>query len=192
MPERAQIRAPVTKSIVEMVDELPPADRDAIRRDAAAAIQTVADAPRTAYLPLGVQLEIMAAIDRRLGRPAYLEFCAENFGRTVETPLVRTIFDGATRIFGVGPTGIFKVFRKAWSMMSEGCGDVDLVTLSPSETRIVVEALPVDEKHIDLFVQGFAYTFRGVFDVFDVQGEMKLVSFDRHARKATYLGSWKA
>jgi hypothetical protein len=109
----------------------------------------------------------------------------------VETPLVRTIFDGAIRVFGVGPAGVFKFFRKAWGMMSEGCGEVNLVTLSADETRIVVDALPVEEEHIDLFVEGFAYTFRGVFDVFDVKGEMKLVSFVRAARRSTYVGSWK-
>jgi len=186
----ARIRVPVTKAIVEMIDELPAADRDAIRSGAAESIAIVDAAPRSNWIPLAVQLDILAQIDRRLGRAGYQDFCQRHFIRTTETPLVRTVFDGAVRLFGMGPEAVFKVFRRSWSMMSSDAGDVNLRRLDPNDLCIEVSGLPLDEVQSKLFVEGFAATFTGVFRLFGLTGEVKLASVDVGTRTAVYLGSW--
>jgi hypothetical protein len=188
----ARIRAPVTKAIVEMIDELPPADRDAIRQAAGPSIDAVEQALRSSWLPLATQLETLHAIDQRLGRAGYLDFCQRHFIRTVETPLVRAVFDGAVRLFGMGPEAVFKVFRRSWAMMSTHAGEVNLVELTPEHLRIEVRALPLEEARASLFIEGFAATFTGVFRLFEIDGKAELTSVDYPNRTAVYTGSWTA
>ena len=186
----ARIRTPVTKAIVEMIDELPPADRDAIREAAAESIDTVERALRSSWLPLAIQLDILRQVDRQLGRDGYADFCQRHLIRTIETPLVKTVFDGAVRLFGVGPEAVFKVFRRSWAMMSSDAGEVNLLEMSADALRIEVRELPLEEAQATLFIEGFAATFSGVFRLFELDGKTELKSVDYANRTAIYTGSW--
>ncbi len=184
------MRVPVTKAFLELLDELPEEDRRAIREGAAEAVKTVEETVRSARLPLSVQLEILEQVDERLGRQAYLDLCRTHFARTLETPLVRPIFDAAVRLFGVGPKGVFKMFRRSWSMMSSNTGEIELVSVEPENVDIVITKLPVEERRSDLFIEGFAATFMGVLDVFNLEGNIEMVEFDEKAARARYTGHW--
>ncbi len=184
------MRAPVTKAFVELLDELPVSDRDAIRAGAPEAFEQVENTVRSGRIPLAVQLEILEQVEKRFGLQGYLDLCRQHFARTVDTPLVRPIFDGAVRLFGVGPKGVFKMFKRSWSMMSTGTGSIDLVSLEPENLDIVITGLPMEERRADLFIEGFAATFMGVFDLFGLQGEVELVELDEQAGRARYKGHW--
>lgn len=188
----AQVRAPVTKAILELLEELPAEDRDAIRAGAPAAVTQVEGTARSDRLPLSVQLEILEQVDARLGRAGYLDLCRTHFTRTVNTPLVRPILDGAVRLFGMSPKAIFKMFSRTWSMMSTEAGLIECVRLEPDTVEIVVRDLPMEERRADLFIEGFAATFSGVLDLFDVDGSIELAEVDEEARSARYTGRWTA
>jgi hypothetical protein len=144
------------------------------------------------WIPLGVQLEILSALEAEAGAQAYDDFCAAHFASTVEQPLVKSLFEGTLRVFGVSPGGLFKMFGKSWGMLSSGCGSVLVEgTPSPDGTAIRVRDLPIEEPEIDLFVRGFRATFQGVIDTVDKRGNVELVSFDRHARESRYRATWR-
>jgi hypothetical protein len=83
------------------------------------------------------------------------------------------------------------MFPKSWRMISRGCGQVRLEgEVDPGGTRIRVVDLPVEEEEIELFVQGFRATFRGVLDLFDHAGDVEQLSFDRAARESRYRARW--
>lgn len=175
-----------------MLAKQPPAVHSAVRERAAEAIGKVERASRVDWLPLSVQLEILAALEAEAGARGYDAFCAAHFSSMVEQPLVKSVFEGTLRVFGVSPGGLFKMFGKSWTMLSSGCGVV-LVEGNPSPegTTIRVQDLPIAEPQIDLFVRGFRATFRGVIDAVEKQGNVELESFDRRAREATYLATWR-
>ena len=187
----ARVRAPLTKAIVELLGSQPAGVRVAVRARAASAISHVEAASRLDWIPLAVQLEILAALHAEVGPAGYDAFCAAHFGSTVEQPLMRSVFDGALRVFGVSPASLYRMFPKSWAMMSAECGVVELEgDLSPKGTVLRVSELPVDERHIDLFVRGFRATFRGPLDVLRRPGDVELTSFNRASRTATYLAKW--
>jgi hypothetical protein len=76
--------------------------------------------------------------------------------------------------------------------MSSEAGEVRLVNLAADDLRIEIDALPLAEPRADLFVEGFAATFTGVFTLFNLQGEVVLDRLDVQRRSASYVGSWKA
>lgn len=190
-PPAARVRAPVTKAILELLSAQPLPVRSAVRSAAAGAIERVEAASRLDWIPLSVQLDILAALHDEVGAAGYDAFCATHFGSTVETPLMRSVFEGALRVFGLSPASLYRMFPKSWAMMSEGCGVVVVEgELSKTGTVLRVEQLPVEERHIELFVRGFRATFRGPIDVLKRSGDVELTSFVRSTRTAQYLAHW--
>lgn len=185
-----RVRAPVTKAIVELVEQLPRPDREAVRADAAEAIAHAEQASRVDWIALRVQLRILRAVRAKLGPRGFEEFASAHFARTVEQPLAKSVFDGTVRLFGMGPGPIFKIFPKSWAMMSVGCGTIVCEEPDPTATTIRIVELPVSEPDIDLYVSGFRSTFRGVLDVFKLGGDVDFVSFDRAHREARYRARW--
>jgi hypothetical protein len=187
----ARVRAPLTKAIVEMLASQPPRVQVAVREKAASALSTVDQASRVDWIPLGVQLEILSALHEEIGARDYDAFCTAHFASTVEQPLVKSVFEGTLRVFGLSPGAVYKMFGKSWSMISSGCGVVSIEgDLSGSGTVIHVRELPIAEPEIDLFVRGFRATFQGPIEVVKKRGNVELRSFDRAAREATYLATW--
>ena len=186
-----RVRAPLTKAILELLEDQPPVVQRAVREQAATAVRHVEEATRVSWIPLGTQLEILRVLRDAVGTKGYEDFCALHFSSTVDQPLIKGVFDTTVRLFGVGPGPVYRMFPKAWGMMTRGCGSVDMDgSPHPSGTHMVVSELPVEEPNIDLFVQGFGATFRGVLDLFKVTGEVERGPFDAEARIARYVVTW--
>jgi len=188
----ARVRAPLTKSILELVDTRPPIVRERVRARAADAVRHVEQASRVDWIPLGTQLRILSVLRAEVGLRGYDEFCAAHFATMVQQPLVKSAFETTVRLFGVGPGPVYRIFPKSWVLMSQGCGVVRVPReTDPAGTRIRIVDLPVEEEHIELFVQGFRATFRGIIDIFRCRGEVMLESFDPRARTSSYVASWR-
>ncbi len=188
----ARVRAPLTKAIVDLLKTQPPSVQAAVRAKAESAIERVELASRVDWIPLSTQLEILSALYAEIGPEGYDAFCAAHFGSTVEQPLVRGVFEGTLRVFGISPGALYKMFGKTWTVIASGCGVISIEgQASPSGTTLHVTELPTKEREIDLFVRGFRATFQGVLDVVKKQGTVSMRSFDRDAGKAVYFATWK-
>ena len=191
MIDAPRVRAPLTKAILELLERQPARVRDAVRTHAAREIERVEQCSRVDWIPLGVQLEILSAVRDEMGKRGYDDFCAAHFASTVEQPFVKGMFDTTVRLFGLGPGAVLRVFPKTWSTISRGCGRVEVGDLDAGCTMIRVTELPMSEPRIDLFVEGFRATFRGMLDIFHRSGDVELVSYDRAARESSYRMHWK-
>lgn len=190
--EGARVRAPLTKAILELLDTRPPVVRNRVRARAAEAVRHVEQASRVDWIDLRIQLQILSALRAEVGQRGYEEFCAAHFTTTVQQPFVKGAFETTVRLFGVGPGPIYRIFPRSWAMISRGCGVVRVPReIDPAGTRIRVVDLPVEEEEIELFVQGFRATFRGIIDIFQRRGDVTLASYDASARTAIYVASWK-
>ncbi len=191
MSIEALVRAPLTKSIIELIDrEQPLPVRQALRARAGAEVVRVEECSRVAWIPLGTQLAILDALRLEIGQDRYEAFLSAHFATTIEQPFVRGMFETSVRLFGVGPAAVFRVFPRTWSTISRGCGEVHVDEVDPNGTSIRVTELPVDEPRIDLFVNGFRATFQGILEVFGRPGEVQRVSYDRQLRESAYLARW--
>ena len=186
----AQVRAPLTKAIVELMDQRMPDSARAIRARAAREIERVETSSRMDWIDLSVQLAILQAIYSEVGVRRWELFVAAHFSSTVEQPFVRSMFETSVRLFGMSPAAVFKVFAKTWATISKNCGDVTIGEVDPRGTTIRVTNLPVEQANIDLFVRGFRATFQGAIDIFKSAGEVEFVSFDRASRTSVYRARW--
>jgi hypothetical protein len=190
MKDEAQVRAPLTKSIVELLDHQPGGVSQAVRGRARAEIARVEECTRVDWIPLEVQLAILDALRREVGQEECERFLAAHFAATIEQPFVRGMFETAVRLFGMGPGAVFRVFPRTWSTITRGCGEVEIREIDPRGTTIRVSELPVEQPHIELFAKGFRATFQGVIQTFAVPGEVEMLSFDRAARTSEYRAYW--
>ncbi|MBX3245856.1 MAG: hypothetical protein KF901_01600 [Myxococcales bacterium] len=188
--EPAQVRAPLTKAVLELLETQPEAVRLAVLEQASEAVRVVEEASRVSWIPLRAQLEILAALRAVTNDRVYDEFCAKHFSSTVEQPLVKSVFDTTVRLFGVGPGPVYRMFPKTWAMMARGCGVIE-VDEDGKRAHLEVSELPVEEPEIELFVRGFRATFAGVLDMFRRPGTVTLDSFDPASRIARYTATWR-
>lgn len=189
--QRAEVRAPLTKAIVELLDRQLPHVRSAIRARAADAITRVEECSRVDWIPLGVQLDLLGAFRDELGPRAYDDFCIAHFASTIEQPFVKGMFETTVRLFGLGPGPVYRVFAKTWAVISRGCGELTVTGEStPGVAVIHLRDLPMAEPQIDLFVNGYRATFQGVIEVCGARGDVEVVSFDRAKREAVYRARW--
>ena len=188
--DEPRVRAPLTKAILEVLERQPRDVQVAVRARAKVEITRVEECSRVDWIPLGVQLAILDGVREELGIHGYEDFCAAHFASTVEQPFVRGMFDTTVRLFGLGPAAVLRVFPKTWATISQGCGEVVIEEIDPNGTIIRVRELPVSEPRIELFVQGFRATFRGIIDLFRRPGDVELVSYDRVMRESVYRAVW--
>nr|PZN18745.1 MAG: hypothetical protein DIU78_22310 [Pseudomonadota bacterium] len=188
---QARVRAPLTKAVVDLLKKQPPSVQAAVRAKAADAVERVELASRVDWIPLSIQLEILSALHTEVGPEGYDAFCTAHFAATVEQALVKSVFEGTIRVFGISPAALYKVFGKTWPVIASGCGVISIEgQAAPSGTTLHVTELPMNEREIDLFVRGFRATFQGVLDVVKKQGTVVMRSFDRDAGKAVYFATW--
>jgi hypothetical protein len=190
MSQEAQVRAPLTKSIVELLDRQPGDVPRAVRARARAEIERVEGCSRVDWIPLGIQLRILAALREEVGPQSFEAFVTKHFSTTVEQPFVRGMFETAVRLFGFAPSAVLRVFPKTWSTISRGCGEVHIPEIAATGTLIRVTELPVEQEHVELFVSGFRATFQGILDAFDRPGVVVMLSYDRASRTSTYRATW--
>ncbi|MCC6874925.1 MAG: hypothetical protein IT378_11525 [Sandaracinaceae bacterium] len=186
-----QVRAPLSKAILDVLDRQPVHVRGAVRRRAPAEIARVEEASRVDWIPRGVQLAILDAVRQETSLAGYEDFCAAHFASTVEQPFVKGMFETTTRLFGLHPGSVLRVFPKTWSTISRRAGRVDTGEIDPQGTLIHVRELPTEEPHVDLFAVGFRATFRGILEIFRRPGDVELVSYQHGASESVYRIRWE-
>lgn len=187
-----RVRAPLTKSILAEVDDLPETQREAVYDAVPETVAEIRDAARMAWIQLPTQLALVQATRTVLGSDAaYENFCAKQLGKSVAIPLVRPIFQAALRLFGAQPSAVLGLFSRTWSMLTVNVATITIPKVVDSEGTVIRVAGIPKIKHADALVVGFAGTFRGILELFDRPGSVELVDFDPSTGDAAYLMRWE-
>lgn len=189
------IRASMTKGILSMVDQLPgllpTRIREAVGDDSVEAIE---EALPVAWVPLGTQMRLVEEVRRQLTTDArYHRFWREHMVHSLKQPVLRAAFEGAKRVFGVGPRGLLRVSARTWAGISRGCGTLHL---EPSvegvhQVSVVLDDFPREQFRSGTFAEGYVGSFRGVLDATDQRGHVHMTAFEPAKGRAVYEVSWK-
>lgn len=101
----------------------------------------IAGAPADAWMPVELDVLLTEAIFAELGEPGLRRANREVFLGAVEGPLLRPIFAGLRRMFGVTPLSLLRLAPRMWSTIYRDCGDLSL-DQHEGQHAVVLDDLP--------------------------------------------------
>lgn len=123
----------------------------------------IVDAGRTAWVPIEIDARFVKAIIDTLGREDAQLLWRDYTGRFAETPLQRSLIEGAKRLFGFDVAGIVKVVPSIWSNSFRDAGKVWIGRPIENSIDLEIEDLPAPMVAHDGYFILLEGLFRGLY-----------------------------
>jgi hypothetical protein len=147
-------------------------------------------ASRIAWLELAVDVELTHAIYAELGPTRARELFRSNLTGALDAPVLRSLAQGALRLFGASPARVFGWAPKAYSQLYRDAGLMRFVLDTPGSARLELEALPACVAESARYLDGIAASIAGGFDFMGAKGEVCIESHTPAARRASFRLEW--
>jgi hypothetical protein len=167
------VRASHLKEDLDALAKLGPAVEAAVRaRLSPASLTLLAEAARSDWLPLAVNVEMAEAVHAVAG-----ELGARAWGRASFlvslSAFFRPLLQAITAIFDPSPSAICRFSPRAWLATYRGCGSIQVLDVGPDELRVALLDFPEPLRR-PAFLGSFAGTFEGIFDHCDYEGTVEV------------------
>jgi len=159
---------------------LAPATREALERSS-----------RLAWLPIEVDVELTDAIYAELGATRAREMFRRNLSAALDTPILRSLAQGALRIFGASPARLFGWAPKAYAQLYRDSGEMRFESEGPGAARLELSGLPFAIARSRDYLDGMASAFAAGFDLMGIKGEVTVERIDPAGLRATYRLVWE-
>ena len=147
-------------------------------------------ASRIAWLALAVDVELTDAIYAELGSARAQELFRANLTGALDAPVLRSLAQGALRIFGASPARVFGWAPKAYAQLYKDAGVMRFEQDAPGSARLELEALPACVAESARYLDGIAASIAGGFDFMGEKGEVCIESRSPAARRASFRLEW--
>jgi len=182
-----EIQARHTRTVLEALAELFPAAEPRVRARLSPLVSQAIDAAfRLDYLPVMVELEVIAAIREELGPKGSRMVSREGLRRTLKGNMLAGLVHSATVLFGNTPAGLLKWVGRGYGRVSRDCGELRLEKAGESTAEVRLEKLP-PELNLPSYLDAVGGALEAFFDVCEVTGE---VTYDPWPGGARYTLTW--
>ncbi len=162
----AKIRAGNAHDFFAFVDDFRPGSAEAVERALPAAVrQRIFDVSRIAWIDAADDVQLIEAVVAHLGpteaKHAWRTFTSQKLQKS---PLVRTLVEGAVRVFGLDVGTMLRVFPRGYA---QSYRDVATLEVERAEGRATVslrEVAPVVIES-DAYLLQFEGVFTGLYDI---------------------------
>jgi hypothetical protein len=171
---------------------VPAAARAGVRaRLAPATLATLEASSRLAWLPIEVDVELTHAIYAELGAGRARELFRSSLAQALETPILRSLVQGALKLFGATPERLFGWAPKAYAQLYRDAGEMRFERDEPGSARLELFGLPPAVVGSRDYLDGMGGAFAAGFDVMGVKGEVTLERLDASAGTAGFRLLWE-
>jgi hypothetical protein len=146
---------------------------------------------RLAWLPIEVDVELTHAIYAELGAGRAHELFRRNLSSALDTPILRSLAQGALRLFGASPARLFAWAPKAYAQIYRDSGDMRFETDAPGSARLELSLLPPAIAQSRDYLDGVAGAIAAGFDLMALKGEVTIERFDPPGRRASFRLTWE-
>jgi len=168
-----EIQARHTRTTLETLGELFPAAEPRVRERLTPLVrQAIEAAFRLDYLPVMVELEVVAAIREELGSKNARKVAREGLRRTLKGNLLAGLVSTAVVLFGNTPGGLLKWVGRGYGRICRDCGELRLEASGESHAEVRLENLP-PELNLPTYLDAVGGALEAFFDVCEVQGEVQ-------------------
>jgi len=152
-------------------------------------LEEIENAWSAGWLPLTYDVELTSAFFRLAGPERACEAMRKNMAETFSKPTLRSVIDGAVRIFGLSPSKLLRWGPRVWPVLFKDVAEMR-VEVGAAEATVWLEGLPPELAGDGDYLSGTAAGIAAVFDLTGVQGECRLAEFGRG--QARFELSWQA
>ena len=164
-----ETRAPVMEQVQPIVDML---ERDV----------------SVSWIPIPFDIVVTDACRAILSPREFQDFWRDVTLVYLKLPILRTLAEAATRLFGVNAQGILRWAPRAWDAMFRNCGALTYESTSTErESRLRLEGFPRKEFASGSFVAALAASFQAAFAVTRTTGSVEILSVNRATGTARFL-----
>jgi len=137
------------------------------------ALEEIENAWAAGWLPLAYDVELTSAFFRLAGAERACQAMRKNMVETFRKPTLRSIIDGAVRIFGLSPDKLFGWAPRVWPLLFKDAGELR-VEVREAEATVWLVGLPPGVSENGDYLLGTASAIAAVFDLVGVAGECRL------------------
>jgi len=170
---------------------LEPAAAERVRAQLAPeTLATLERSSRLAWLPIDIDVELTHAIYTELGAARAHELFRRNLSAALDTPILRSLAQGALRLFGASPARLFSWAPKAYAQLFRDSGEMTFASDGPGTARLELVRLPAIVAGSREYLDGVAGALAAGFDLMDLEGEVTIERLDLPARRACFRLTW--
>lgn len=153
-----------------------------------AEIEATRAASRADWLPMAYDFKLTRLLREHGGRDAIVALNRKSFLSAMEGPLLRPIFQGSLRLFGVSPRGVTRLVQKGWEAGTKDAGTMRAEFRNDGAVIIHSGMVADDDWYI-----GFEGVLQGVFEATSYTGTVTTTvsAGDGGTRIASYNASWR-
>jgi hypothetical protein len=159
-------------------------------RLAPATRERLARASRIAWVALELDVELTHAIYAELGAVRARELFRRNLSGALEAPVLRSLAQGALRLFGASPARLFGWAPKVYAQIYRDAGAMRFALDAPGSARLELTELPPAVAASRSYLDGMAAAVAAGFDLMGVKGEVRLESHEPAAARARFRLEW--
>jgi hypothetical protein len=154
--------------------------------------EAIEAAPRSAWLPVALNVRWVEGVERQLGWPAGLEFLAARVGDQLENPLFRSFVQGGIRLFGLDPGALVRLIPRGLSIVFRDCGVWCAVRTSPTSIELRASELPKELAAHARWIESIGAGALAMFTLCGVSGRARLAEHRAATGEAVLEASWRA
>jgi hypothetical protein len=173
------------------LSSVPPAARTGVRaRLAPTTLAVLEGSSRLTWVPIAVDVELTHAIYAELGAGRARELFRSSLSKALEAPILRSLVQGALRLFGATPERFYGWAPKAYAQLYRDAGEMRFERDEPGSARLELSGLPPAVSGSRDYLDGMGGAVAAGFDVMGVKGEVTLERLDVSAGTAVFRLLW--
>ena len=146
---------------------------------------------RLAWLPVEIDVELTHAIYSELGTGRAHELFRHNLSAALQSPILRSLAQGALRLFGASPERLFGWAPKVYAQIYRDAGSMRFEAEEPGSARLELEQLPPTIAGSQSYLDGIAGSIAAGFDLMGLKGEVRIERLDPSRRRASFRLEWE-
>jgi hypothetical protein len=150
-------------------------------------LEAIENAWAASWVPIRYDVELTTAFFRIAGARRGCEAMRRNMSETFHKPVLRSMIDGATRIFGLSPGKLLRWAPRIWPLLFKDMGELVAET-GEGRAAVQLTGLPPEVAEDREYLMGTASALAAVFDLSGVAGDSRLVDHGNGA--ARFALSW--
>jgi hypothetical protein len=154
-------------------------------------LATLESSSRLSWLPIELDVELTLAIYAELGAGAAHELFRRNLSSALAPPILRSLAQGALRLFGASPARLFGWAPKVYAQIYRDSGEMRFEGDGPGSARLELRRLPPAVAQSRDYLDGLAGAIAAGFDLIGVKGEVTIERLDPAKLRAAFRIEWE-
>ena len=182
------VRVVAIRTAVRKLMELPLETRAPVMAELQPIVEMLDADVSVSWIPIPFDIVVTDASRAILSPQEFQDFWRDVTLVYLKLPILRSLAEAATRLFGVKAQSILRWAPRAWAAMFRNCGTLTYEpTSTERESRLRLDGFPRQEFASGSFVAALGASFNAAFAVTRTTGTIEILSVNPAAGAADFL-----